>query len=122
MATFFANVYATGRLVISDHPDAMCIAEGPEKALRNHFGVVCRHAYKRGVLLVPGIPEAKNETKGLQALRAFVKWTTGCTASTAHVIGTGARKPHARTVPANVRYRPATHWDATKEANRRAVT
>jgi hypothetical protein len=121
MATYFANVYASGRLVISDAPDAMCIAEGPEKALRKHFGVVCRHAYKRGVLLVPGIPEAEDQTKGLHALRKFVEWAKPRTDGTAYVNGGGGR-PHVRKVHTSVRYRPPARWNTTRETNRRAVT
>jgi hypothetical protein len=96
----YANVWATGRLTVSRWPGGMCIAEGQEKALRKHFQTVCRHAYKRGVLLVPGIPEAPNQTEGLKALKRFVDWTTGY------------RGKVMRAVPNGVRYRPRKDWDA----------
>ncbi len=104
MATMYANVWATGRLTVSRWPGGMCIAQGSEKALRKHFGSVCRHAYTRGVLLVPGVPEAKNQTEGLKALYRFVDWTSGAMR--------GAKgKLHTRTVPDGVQYRARESWD-----------
>lgn len=93
MATYYANVWATGRLTIGrETPEgAIWIAKGPEKALRKHFKVVCRHGYKRSVLLVPGVPEAANQDEGIKALQAFVRWASGTI--------------DARRVPASIVYR-----------------
>lgn len=50
------------------------IARGPTKALRELMALSARHGYKKGVLLVPGIPEAANQYEGIYALIAFCKW------------------------------------------------
>lgn len=36
--------------------------------------LVCRHAHDGATLLVPGVPEAKNQADGLNALLAFRAW------------------------------------------------
>lgn len=56
--------------------DAMPIAMGPRFNLLKELGVACRHGKgpSKGLLLVPGIPEAPNEQEGLRALRAFIQW------------------------------------------------
>jgi hypothetical protein len=56
--------------------DAMPIAMGPRFNLLKELDVACRHGKgpSKGLLLVPGIPEAPNEQEGLRALRAFIQW------------------------------------------------
>jgi hypothetical protein len=55
------------------------IVKGEEKDVRELMGVVARHARPRKpgpdqVLLVPGIPEAENQEKAMDALIAFKAW------------------------------------------------
>ena len=50
------------------------IARGPAKKLRPFIEAVSRHAYDGKTLLVPGVPEAPNQTKALDALHAFLDW------------------------------------------------
>ena len=40
---------------------------------RSTLEVCARHGYKPGILLVPGVPEAKNQDDGLEALASFKK-------------------------------------------------
>lgn len=47
------------------------IAAGPQDKLRELVSGACRHAYDGKTLLVPGIPEAANQSEGLDALRRF---------------------------------------------------
>jgi hypothetical protein len=50
------------------------IARGPNKALRELMCATARHGYKKGVLLVPGVPEAVNQKQGCEALAQFCAW------------------------------------------------
>ncbi len=56
--------------------DAMPIASGPHKDLAEEMDVACRHGKGagKGLLLVPGIPEAQGQQEGLRALRAWITW------------------------------------------------
>lgn len=59
-------------------PDgALCIAEGPAKKLRPSVEAVARHAYDNETLLVPGIPEAKDDDEALDALFVFQSLVEG---------------------------------------------
>jgi hypothetical protein len=69
-------------------PDgALPIARGPEKELRDLIDAVARHGYDvqrvngrlrrrpgTDCLLVPGIPEAPNQSAALDALKRFTRW------------------------------------------------
>lgn len=56
-------------------PDgALPIARGPARALRPFIQVTARHGYDGKTMLVPGVPEAENESAKLDALLAHVKW------------------------------------------------
>lgn len=50
------------------------IASGPKYALRVSIEAVARHGYERGVLLVPGVPEATDPTAAVDALQQWVDW------------------------------------------------
>jgi hypothetical protein len=50
------------------------IASGPGEKLRSAISGVARHAYDGEMLLVPGIPEAKDEDAALDALFKFKAW------------------------------------------------
>ena len=64
---------AIGRIV----PDgALPIASGSESTLRRAMRATARHAYDGKTLLVPGLPEARNDTAALTALRGFIAWAT----------------------------------------------
>lgn len=53
---------------------ALPLFRGASRPVRELTSAVARHGYKRGVLLVPGIPEAKNEKEALKAYRGFIAW------------------------------------------------
>jgi predicted ATPase len=53
---------------------ALPLFHGGNRPVRELTSAVARHGYKRGVLLVPGIPEAKNDDEALKACEAFVAW------------------------------------------------
>jgi hypothetical protein len=71
-----AYCYATGRIRFGTKVPhgAIEIARGPSKLLKNLIGAVARHGYKRGVLLVPGVPEAADQKQGGDALAQFCDW------------------------------------------------
>ncbi|WP_394661421.1 hypothetical protein [uncultured Acinetobacter sp.] len=50
---------------------ASCINK---KRLYEFINVRARHGYKQGVLLVPGVPEAKTDNEALSALIDFINW------------------------------------------------
>lgn len=50
---------------------ALPIAKGPGRKLRAAVSAVARHSYDAGQLLVPGIPEAVNDTMALTAAKNF---------------------------------------------------
>lgn len=53
---------------------ALEIARGPAKPLRKMVGATARLAYDNKTLLVPGIPEAKDQDEACTALLAYLKW------------------------------------------------
>lgn len=53
---------------------ALKFATGLDTDLREAVGVAARHGYEKGVLLVPGVPEAKNQKKAMDAFHAWVHW------------------------------------------------
>lgn len=53
---------------------ALPIARGRSKRLRDFIEPVSRHAYDGKTLLVPGIPEAADQVRGLEALQRFIAW------------------------------------------------
>lgn len=71
-----AYCYASGQIEFGARiPDgALPIARGRSKPLRDFICGVARHAYDGETLLVPGIPEAPDQSAALDALRAFLKW------------------------------------------------
>lgn len=50
------------------------IARGPSKKLRDFIEARARHAYDGATLLVPGIPEAPDQAKALDALHLWLDW------------------------------------------------
>lgn len=71
-----AYCFASGQIDFSTRiPEgALPIAEGPDKPLRDFISGVARHAYDGETLLVPGVPEAEDQLKAVEALQAFVAW------------------------------------------------
>ena len=64
----------------SDGFGAIQIAEGPKYALKGAMNVAARHGQGActGKLLVPGIPEAQNQTAALRALSQWLDWNRNC--------------------------------------------
>ena len=84
-----AYCYATGLIGFGRRvPNgALVIARGPEKELREFIEVHARHGYRTrpvngrptkikgsDTLLVPGLPEAPNQTVAMDRLLAWLKW------------------------------------------------
>jgi len=84
-----AYCYASGHIDFARSvPDgALPIARGPARTLRDFIEVHARHGYRtrkvRGrptkipgsdMLLVPGVPEAPDQSAGCDALRAWCDW------------------------------------------------
>lgn len=79
MATiFYAYCWATGLIEFgSEIPEgAIAIASGEETPVRETIEVLARHGYKKGVLLVPGIPEAEDQEAAGDALEKFLEWAS----------------------------------------------
>ena len=53
---------------------ALPFAKGRPRVLRPFVDAVARHAYDGKTLLVPGIPEAPNQTDAGEALERFIEW------------------------------------------------
>ena len=72
----FAFCYASGQIGFGvEIPfGALPIAKGPDRALRDWLDGVSRHAYDGETLLVPGIPEAPDQSVALDALKRFTLW------------------------------------------------
>ena len=70
--------WATGLIEFGDQvpEDALEIARGPDRALRERVAVKARHAKPRegGQLLVPGVPEAKTKRSKGAALNVWLDW------------------------------------------------
>jgi len=74
----YALCYASGEFVfartIPVDTQALPIAHGPAKKLRERISAVARHAYDGETLLVPGIPEAPDQKHAMDALLRFMDW------------------------------------------------
>lgn len=84
-----AYCYASGLIGFGNRvpSGALPIASGPEKKLVDFINSVARHGYSTKLvkgrptkipgtecLLVPGIPEAADESAGYEALKKFCAW------------------------------------------------
>lgn len=56
---------------------ALPIARGRARKVRAFIEGVARHAYDGETLLVPGIPEAPDQSVALDALHAWLDWISG---------------------------------------------
>lgn len=56
---------------------AIWFARGDDLHVRSLVEVTARHGYTAGVLLVPGVPEAKSQRAGLDALFRYELWLAG---------------------------------------------
>jgi hypothetical protein len=52
----------------------LLIMKGPARKLREEINIAARHGYEKGILLVPGVPEADSEYEALEALFRFKQW------------------------------------------------
>jgi hypothetical protein len=73
MKTTTAYCYRNGAIRFRCRPGkgSLTIATGEAKRLRELIGGSARHAYDGKTLLVPGIPEAENDTQACDALIAY---------------------------------------------------
>lgn len=71
-----ALCYASGEVVFRRTVPAgtLPLASGPEEALRSEMEAACRHSHDGRTLLVPGVPEAKDQEEGLAAVQRFCSW------------------------------------------------
>ena len=74
----FALCAASGEITFASRVPAdlhlLPIASGPAKKLKAEISAVARHAYDGETPLVPGIPEAPDQSAAMDALLAFKKW------------------------------------------------
>lgn len=71
-----AYCYASGQIRVGKRvpKDALPIISGPEKKVRRIIQGTARLARDNKTLLVPGIPEAADQGKALDALYAYIDW------------------------------------------------
>lgn len=73
-----AFCFASGQIDFTSVGDvpmgAIHFASGPKRKLVSLISATARHAYDGETLLVPGVPEAPNQTVGLDALRRWCDW------------------------------------------------
>lgn len=74
-----AYCWASGQIEFGSHiPEgALPIARGPARRVRGFIEAVSRHAYDGETLLVPGIPEAPDQSAALKALHSWLDWISG---------------------------------------------
>ena len=74
----YALCAASGEITFARRPPEdmhlLPIASGPAKILKPAISAVARHAYDGETLLVPGVPEAPDQAKAMDALLAFIDW------------------------------------------------
>lgn len=87
--------WQTGRIEIGEAaPEgAIAFAAGPRRALEEEISGAARHGQgkSKGLLLVPGVPEAETPDAALDALIAFVDWRAKKNGHHQVVFGRGAR-------------------------------
>lgn len=91
--------WASGQIEFGDPscvPEgAIAIAKGPAAFLKGVIEVVARHGYERGVLLVPGVPEAETQQAAGEALSSWLAW---CAKSNGKQGRHGVEFPQEKTV------------------------
>lgn len=89
--TMVAWCWATGQIEFGDQvpEDALEIARGPDRALREKVAVAARHAKPRsaGQFLVPGVPEAGSQSDKADALNVWLAWCGKCHNGNRHSFG-----------------------------------
>lgn len=91
----FAYCWASGRIEFGRTvpKGALPIARGRSKRLRDFIDPVARHAYDGVTLLVPGIPEAPDQARGVAALGKFIDWLKTRPACGVEIFARGHRWP-----------------------------
>lgn len=71
-----AYCFRSGEVEIAYKEPAGSIAllRGPAAVLRASVELGARHSYKPVTLLVPGVPEADDDSRALDAAAAWAKW------------------------------------------------
>lgn len=72
----WAYCYASGEVRFGRRiPDgAIAIGRGRRRRIHAEMEVACRHAYDSTTLLVPGVPEARDQAEGAAALERWLAW------------------------------------------------
>lgn len=73
---YTAYCFASGQIEFGiTVPDgALALAKGAARPLKQAVEVLARHGYEPGVLLVPGVPEARSFEEAKAAVVRFVTW------------------------------------------------
>jgi hypothetical protein len=78
MKRVFAEVWPSGLIEFRDSPlpGTVTLCSGPEAVVRSFVGVTARHGkgQAEGLLLVPGLPEAKDQSAAMDALLEHMDW------------------------------------------------
>lgn len=74
--TTLAYCYGSGQIGFGEKcpGGALPLVRGGDQEVRDFMSGVARHAYDGETLLVPGIPEAENQTIAFQKLIVFLNW------------------------------------------------
>lgn len=73
MATYRAFAWRSGIIEFGRRvPNgALPVDHGTERSVRRRVEPLARHAYQKGVLLVPGVPEAQSDEEAFEAWQRF---------------------------------------------------
>lgn len=78
MRPYIAWCFASGLIEFGEPGDcpegAIVVATGPKTEVVFRVGVLARHGYEHGVLLVPGVPEADGQQAKGDALEQWLSW------------------------------------------------
>lgn len=91
--TTLAYCYASGHIEFGSKcpGGALPLVRGPDQEVRDFIAGVARLAYDNETWLVPGVPEAEDQEKAMDALLRFEAWITP--SARKHGLRGGARKP-----------------------------
>lgn len=93
-ATFRAWCFSDGVIFYGHETPsgAIELLHGGEAGVRKRLSVLARHGYVDGVLLVPGVPEAEDQSEAAKALAQWLDWCSRTDTFKGHVVWNRERR------------------------------